>query len=305
MKSFLKNSFFSKKVTVAVHDGSFHPDDVFAVAILSLYIQKPIRVIRTREQEILNTCDYVCDVGGEYNPTKNRFDHHQVGYDEKRNNGIVYSSAGLVWKEFGEKVAGSPEIARRIDKKIMQGIDAIDNGIELYRNNFESVFEYTFGNYISSLNPTYTEKNKNSLKIFLYAVREAKKVLMREMQCMQDNLSTEKIVRGFYDRAEDKRIIVLDDDYPWESVISEYPEPLFVVRPVAGGERWNVKRVPLEASGFKNRLDLPESWAGKKDAELQKASGVSDALFCHRSRFIAGAKSKEGAIALAKIAIEL
>ena len=73
------------------------------------------------------------------------------------------------------------------------------NYIEIILNLF---FEYTFWNYISSLDPTYTEKNKNSLKIFL--VREAKKVLMREMQCMQDNLSTEKIVRGFYDRAEEQ-----------------------------------------------------------------------------------------------------
>jgi uncharacterized UPF0160 family protein len=40
-----------------------------------------------------------------------------------------------------------------------------------------------------------------------------------------------------------------------------------------------------------------------KDEELQKISGVSDATFCHRGLFLAGAKSKEGAIKLAEIAL--
>ena len=44
-------------------------------------------------------------------------------------------------------------------------------------------------------------------------------------------------------------------------------------------------------------------WAGKKDEELQKITGVSDALFAHRKLFMAAAKSKEGALKLAKIAL--
>lgn len=33
--------------------------------------------IRTRDPAVLDTCDVVVDVGGVYDPAKNRFDHHQ------------------------------------------------------------------------------------------------------------------------------------------------------------------------------------------------------------------------------------
>ena len=55
---------------------------------------------------------------------------------------------------------------------------------------------------------------------------------------------------------------------------------------------------------FKNRKDLPKSWAGLVDEELQKISGVPDAMFCHRGLFVANAKSREGAIKLAQIAVQ-
>ena len=50
-------------------------------------------------------------------------------------------------------------------------------------------------------------------------------------------------------------------------------------------------------------MDLPESWAGKDGEELQKITGVPDAIFCHNKRFMASAGSREGAIALAQKAI--
>ena len=33
-----------KKIKVAVHDGAFHPDDVCSVAILSLFLNKPVKI---------------------------------------------------------------------------------------------------------------------------------------------------------------------------------------------------------------------------------------------------------------------
>jgi uncharacterized UPF0160 family protein len=48
---------------------------------------------------------------------------------------------------------------------------------------------------------------------------------------------------------------------------------------------------------------FPDSWAGKRDAELVKATGVADAIFCHNNRFMMVAGSKEGALALAELAL--
>jgi uncharacterized UPF0160 family protein len=59
-----------------------------------------------------------------------------------------------------------------------------------------------------------------------------------------------------------------------------------------------------EKKSFINRKDLPFSWSGLRDEEFQKVTGVSDAVFCHRALFLAVAKSKEGAIKLAQLALE-
>src|SRR5579872_4498942 len=77
--------------SVGTHDGSFHADEVTACALLLLFdrIDRD-KIHRTRNEETLARCDYVCDVGGVYNPEIRRFDHHQNQYQGH------YSSAGMV-----------------------------------------------------------------------------------------------------------------------------------------------------------------------------------------------------------------
>jgi len=295
--------FLSKKVKVAVHNGCFHPDDICAVAILALYLKKPIKIFRTRDPKVLEKMDYILDVGGEYNPEKRIFDHHEEGWDIKRDNGIKYAATGLVWKEFGEKITGSSEVAKRIEESIIQSIDAEDNGIELYKGNFEKVVPYTFGDYLFSFNQTWLEKD-NSLKTFEFAVSEAKKMLIREIKRAKDSVKAISIVKDIYEKTEDKRLIILDDVYSWRKVIESYPEPLFVVHPRVNDNTWGVATVGKLNSKFERRKYFPESWSGKKDEELEKITGILGAVFCHTGRFVAVAKSKEAAINLAKIALE-
>ncbi len=293
----------SKPIKIAVHDGAFHPDDVFAVAIMSLNLKEPFEIVRSRDYEILKDCDYVFDVGRDYDPVKNIYDHHQEGFAEKRPNGITYAAAGLAWKHFGLTIAGSKEIWDKIDEKIMSPIDAEDNGIEIYKTIIENINPYSFGDYIHSLNPTWKE-NENHLDQFKKAVEEAKRVLIREIFRTEHSIEGQKIIEKIYQETEDKRIIVLDDEYPsWKKALDKYDEPLFVVKPIFQNKSWHVNAMGARGFKFKSRLMFPESWAGKVDGEFQKITGVEDAIFCHNGRFIVGAKSKEGAIALAKLAI--
>lgn len=87
------------------------------------------------------------------------------------------------------------------------------------------------------------------------------------------------------------------------AILPEFPEPLFVVRPRPGGN-WGLNAIPKQAYSFENRKTLPGDWAGLRDEELAAATGVSDAIFCHNGLFLAVTKTKEGALALAKIALE-
>lgn len=292
--------FLNKKIKVAVHDGTFHPDDVFSVAILSLYLVKPLKIYRTRDLKILEKMDYVLDVGREYSPENKKFDHHQEGWSIKRQNGILYATAGLLWKEYGEKITGSKEIADKIDKKIIQTIDAEDNGIEIFKNIFDGVSPYCLNDFISVFNPIWSDKNKNSLDNFKKAVNEAKIILEREIEKNKADILSKNKIDEIYKNTLDKRILIFDEDYSWRENVQKYSETLFVIKKEVN---WNVVAVNLNNEKFKNRLDLPEEWAGKENEELAKITGVSDAVFCHNGKFLCVAKSKEGAIALANKAI--
>lgn len=51
------------------HDGSFHADEVTACSLLLLFdLIDREKIKRTRDPEELARCDYVCDVGGIYDP---------------------------------------------------------------------------------------------------------------------------------------------------------------------------------------------------------------------------------------------
>jgi uncharacterized UPF0160 family protein len=68
-----------EKIRVVVHDGIFHSDEVFAIALMKIFINAEIDVIRTRLIEGFINDDEIMliDVGGEYNQSKLNFDHHQ------------------------------------------------------------------------------------------------------------------------------------------------------------------------------------------------------------------------------------
>jgi uncharacterized UPF0160 family protein len=92
---------------------------------------------------------------------------------------------------------------------------------------------------------------------------------------------------------------------PWTQVVrKEMPKILFVISHSLAEQRYMLHTVPISAESFKARADLPEAWAGLRDAELAAVTGVPDASFCHNGRFIAAVKSYEGARAMALLALK-
>ncbi|OGI68459.1 hypothetical protein A2738_01075 [Candidatus Nomurabacteria bacterium RIFCSPHIGHO2_01_FULL_42_15] len=296
-----------KKLKLITHDGSFHADDIFAYATLSLLLEKKrekFEVIRTRDKETIHDADYVFDVGGIYDAKLNRFDHHQTDGAGERE-GIPYSSFGLVWKKFGVEVAGNKEVADFIEHKLAMPIDANDNGIDLYKNNFPNISAYTLQDVFAIFSPTSLEdmeKDKQFLKAFAWG----KEILQREIKKANDQIEVAQIIKGFYKKAKDKRLIVIDEPKVskfeiWDA-LQNFTEPLFAV--FGDNEKWSAVAMRKTKNSFGNRKDLPASWAGLMDKKLQELTGVQDAVFCHRALFLAVAKSKEGAIKLSQLALD-
>ncbi|MEL6702300.1 MAG: MYG1 family protein, partial [Pseudomonadota bacterium] len=77
---------------------------------------------------------------------------------------------------------------------------------------------------------------------------------------------------------------------------------LFTVAP--RGKDWTLNGIKLSSETFDQRADLPASWAGLSGEELESASGVKGATFCHNGRFIAVATSREAIMQMAQIAVD-
>ena len=293
----------SKKLIV-VHDGGFHADDAFAVAALLLHLDGNAEVVRSRDPKIIESGDFVVDVGGVYYAERNRFDHHQSGGAGMRENKIPYAAFGLVWKKFGASISGSAEIASRVDAKLVQPIDAADNGVQLGSYENAASFPYVIQNAVFAFEPTWNEKDISLDTQFGKAMEFARIILQREIAHARDAVLGEERVRAVYDTATDKRVIVLDAKYEWSDILGEKAEPLFVVTPDRGPSgNWRAHAVRVNTNSFVSRLSFPKEWAGKRDVELARISGVSDAVFCHNKLFTVAAKSKEGAIKLARKAL--
>jgi uncharacterized UPF0160 family protein len=295
---------FFRKHLIVTHNNQFHADDVCAVAVLHLVLKGKYKVIRSRDQKMFDEADYVVDVGGVHDASRQRFDHHQKEGAGVRPNGIPYATFGLVWKEYGAMLTGSDTTAQSIDDNIVAPCDASDNGFEICDARVKGIYPYTFSHSLSSLNPAWDESQDFDGR-FAKAVLVAVAVIERAIERVVASEKGKVYVEEAYRAAEDKRIIVLNDRYPWQDVLMAYPEPLFTIRKREDDNLWGVRAVPLEETGFANRKDFPAEWAGLSHEELASVSGVSDATFCHRGRFLVVAKSKEGALALARKAIGL
>ena len=95
----------------------------------------------------------------------------------------------------------------------------------------------------------------------------------------------------------------MDNNYPYEDVLSNFSEPLYVIYPRTSDNFWGVKAMKKDLRTFDNRKNFPENWGGLRDEELQKITGVEDAVFSHKGLFMVVAKTKEGAIKLAELAL--
>lgn len=288
---------------IVTHSGRFHTDETFGVAVLKI-VFPGAQIVRTRDHDEIESADIVLDVGGVYSEETDRFDHHQTGGAGVRENGIPYASLGLVWKKYGALISGSSEVVGIIEKNIVVPIDAMDNGVDISTPIFSGVRPFIIQDILFLFSPTWQEKELTYDEAFFEALTCVEKILKRAIVQAEAEVLGNTFVRQAYQNAQDKRIIELGDKYSYQNVLSEYTEPLFIIVPDSQSGNWKVETLVKKQGTFEPRKKFPENWAGKRDQELQKETGVSDAVFCHNARFMAVAQSKEGALKLAELALK-
>jgi len=301
-------SIFKKKKICVTHNGAFHADDLFATATLSILNNGNIKIVRTRDPKMFAKGDYVYDVGGENDSERNKFDHHQKGGAGERENGIPYSAFGLVWKTYGEKICEDKAVADYIEKKIVEPLDAVDNGFDIIIPKIGDVTPYSASAIFLANYPTWEEDSDNIDRIFEEEVKRIIPLLKREIEVAKSSVRGKKIIIDTYNKSENKEIIVLDKPLPRfliQDVLPEFREPIYFVYPSKHGDSWKVEAVRKDLTVHESRKLFPEPWRGlmNKDPRLEDMTGIQDFTFCHPSGFFAHVESKEGAIALAEKAL--
>lgn len=293
-------------LVIATHGGIFHADDVFACAVL-LKGHPSATIVRTRNGKKIESADVVVDVGGVYDPFLGRYDHHQKGGAGARPNGIRYSSFGLVWRGYGEAVCASEAVAARVDAALVSAVDAVDNGQQLMVGGvpaFVGARPIGLSGVIAGFNPGWRHTSPDFDGAFAKAVAFASAVLDNAIAEASDAETARKLVTEARDAQLGRELLVLDRFIPWqETVVGSDQAPTYVVFPDIDGA-WRVQVVPRAVGEFGAIKDLPITWAGLRDDGFDAVTGVPGGIFCHNGRFICGHKTREGAIALAELALK-
>jgi uncharacterized UPF0160 family protein len=278
------------------HSGTFHADEVTACALLLLFDRIDVHnIFRTRNLSVLDKCQYVCDVGGIYEPKALKFDHHQSTYRGD------LSSAGMILLHFKEQKIISDDVYIHFNRLLIHGIDAHDNG--------RSEAEYgicTFSNVISNFVPIHYDASEKDQDI---AFHEAVKFTLAHLDRMLKRFNyVQSCKQQVLDAmALKQKYLYFEQALPWIDVFFEnggegHPA-LFVIMP--SGNHWKLRGIPPSSSDrMKVRVPFPEKWAGLLDDDLKKASGIQGGIFCHKGRFISVWETRDSAFEALKDVLE-
>jgi uncharacterized UPF0160 family protein len=274
--------------SVGTHDGSFHADEVTACALLILFnLVDKDKVVRTRESSKLADCEFVCDVGGVYDPKKKLFDHHQADYQG------LFSSAGMILLYLKEEKIITSQFYDFINNAIIRGVDDHDNGRPPKMPGVCS-----FSHVIANFTPVaYEVDEQTQQQAFTEALNFVLAHLKRLWERYEYNQNCKEIVAQCMEKYKD--CLIFEKGIPWQDSFFElggedHPA-LFVIMP--SEKHWKLRGVPPDGENrMKVRRPLPAEWAGLIDVDLKKVSGIPGAVFCHKGRFISVWETKEDAL---------
>lgn len=283
-------SLFMDKIlrSCGTHDGAFHADEVTACALLLLFDKiDENKIIRTRDPLKLELCQYICDVGGIYEPEKKLFDHHQIDYQ-----GLM-SSAGMILLYLKTTGAISDKAYLFFNQNLILGVDAHDNGRDLQIPGV-----CTYSHIISSFIPVPQDVDHEVInQSFFEALNFSLQFLKRIWKRFQYTQRCSEIVA--LAMKPNKNYLFFEKNIPWIDLFFElggvqHPAE-FVIMP--SGDHWKLRGIPPNnQERMKTRVPLPLQWAGLLDQELKKVCGIDGAIFCHKGRFISVWETKEDAL---------
>ena len=286
----LLNEIRKKDAKAFTHGGKFHADDVFSAALL-LYLNPEIQI--SRGNQVPEDFDgIVFDIG------RGAYDHHQKD-SRIRENGVPYAAFGLLWEALGAEILGE-ELALSFDEAFVQPLDNNDNTGE--KNELASL--------IGNFNPAWDAEGGTD-EAFFQAVSVAGMILENKFERCRGNeradrrveeilAEQERAIKAGEIPAENRQILILPEFVPCQKHLSE-TEIAFVIFPSNRGG-YCIQPQKREYS-LNYKCSFPSAWLGLENEELEAASGIAGAVFCHKGGFLMTTETLEEAVQAAKISL--
>ncbi|HAC50176.1 metal-dependent hydrolase [Sulfitobacter sp. HI0082] len=296
---------------LVTHSGGFHADELLSSVILTrLYPEATL--LRSRDAQWITpgAGRIIYDVGRDYDAEASIFDHHQRP-GPLREDGQPFSSFGLIWQHYGRDYLRSfdlpdadlEDIHRSFDQGFVLPVDLIDNGA-LEPSVAGPLAGMTLPVLLETLKPVFDERGEDADdRAFMAALPVARAFVEAAIKGKAAKRRAESMVMQAIEAAGSGRVLELPTGMPFRSAVEKAGADhlLFVVHP--RGDDWALTTIRKSGDSFEARADLPEAWAGLTDAELEAASGVPGAKFCHNARFIAVAATRAAALRMAELAV--
>ncbi|XP_021950965.1 MYG1 exonuclease isoform X2 [Folsomia candida] len=320
---------------IGTHSGCFHCDEVLAVVMLKFLPEwKNAQIVRTRDEEILKTCDIVVDVGGVFNPETKRFDHHQKTFTHSMSTvrpGTPWvtklSSAGLVYAHFGEDIIAhildkgrEDEVVVKLFDKVytnfIEEIDAIDNGVAVSDGELKYRITTTLSGRVGGLNSSWRDPDPSEEKDmvnFHKAMELVRSEFLTKVHFYaNDWWEAYSIVAAAVEarfEVDSSGLIVEfpQGGVPWKDHLKDIEDTTGVMIAFViyqdGSGMWRIQAVPVAPASFTSRVPLHPAWCGLRNKELEEISKIPTIKFVHSSGFIGGASDRGDAIQMAKLSL--
>ncbi|WP_298261857.1 MYG1 family protein [uncultured Litoreibacter sp.] len=297
---------------LVTHSGGFHADELLSSVVLTRLFPQA-ELLRSRDKQVIAPAPnkIIYDVGGAYDAEAQIFDHHQRP-GPLREEGEPYSSFGLIWAHYGRDYLTALDVPAedqevihaKFDAKFVLPIDLLDNGA-MEPSVAGPLSILTLPSLLGSLKPVFDDASPTADDdAFMNALPIARSFIEAQIRNFAAKARAAGLVREAIAAAGASAILELPMGMPYRSELdkAEADHILFVVTP--RGDDWTLGGIKLSNDTFEQRADLPEAWAGLTDADLEAASGVKGAKFCHTARFIAVANSREAILEMANLAVQ-
>lgn len=275
---------------IFTHPGTFHADEVLAIALLSHVSGKSIaelNIKRTRDTNILNDAKadpdvWVLDIGGVCEPSMRNLDHHQRGFDRCNDSGSQMSTFGLIVDMLQDKF---PADVYDELQKFSIIVDDQDNGVN----------PSPYLRWIADFNGL----GSGSDSAFYAALMAAKHWLTAKINAWAERAAQDIIIAEALKEAGDSPIIVSHKPIPIDERLNSVSTAKVVVVGQGNGV-WHIQSLNTGIERDSSvRCPAPKEWRGRYRFKVDDMF----VLFTHAAGFLTVAKNKSDAMRLAEMIV--